>query len=290
MKYTIKEFKQQFFDNDTCLEFLFQLRYSDVTCPKCGRKNAYHRRKGTSHYVCNCGKHSISPKAGTIFAKSDTDLFNWFFAIFLMSQSRNGVAGKELQRHLGVTYKCAWRMAKQIRLIMQENDHMLFGEIEADETMFGGKQSGPRGRGAKGKTVIMGALQRKGKLNTKIVPNVRAMTMLPYLQDNIAKGSDLLTDELKSYTKIAGIMGINHRTVNHRAKEYAKPDGTHTNTIESFWGQLKRSLSGTYHVVSPKYLPLYVSEFSFRRNHQDESVHLFDQLLSRVCLPPASEA
>jgi len=290
MKYTILDFNKQFPDNDTCLDHLFAALYTDAKCPNCERVGAYHRRKGSSHYVCACGQHSISPKAGTIFEKSSTDLVKWFFAIFLMSQSRNGVAAKEIERHTGVTYKTAWRMAKQVREIMKENEHFLFGEVEIDETMIGGKKSGKRGRGAAGKTTVMGMLQREGKLNTHVVENVRAHTLMSHMESSIARNADILTDELKSYGKISRFLGFNHRTVNHSAKEYAKEDGTHTNTIESFWGQLKRSLSGTYHVVSPKYLSSYVSEFQFRRNHQGGNVHLFDLLLSRVACKQETRA
>jgi transposase-like protein len=177
-------------------------------------------------------------------------------------------------------------MAKQIRLVMQEDPALLMGEVEADETMIGGRRRGKRGRGADGKTVVFGQLQRKGKLNATVVENVKAETLLPHFQDNVAKGTDLITDELRSYKKIAAIVQANHRTVEHGAKEYAKPDGTHTNTIEGFWSQLKRSLDGTHHVVSPKYLPLYVSQFQFAYNHgRSSAFHLFDLLVSRVALP-----
>jgi transposase-like protein len=284
MKYTIRDFNKQFPDNEACLQYLFESLYPNAECPECGRKNSYHLRKGSSHYVCNCGKSQISPKANTIFKKSSTNLYDWFFAIFLMSQSRNGVAAMEIKREVGVTYKTAWRMMNQIRKLMQENDHFLFGEIEADETYIGGKKKGKRGRGAAGKTIVAGTLQRDGKLNTKVVKNVKASTLIDQFKDKIAKGSHLLTDELRSYGKIAKQLGFVHRTVNHGSGEYAKKDGTSVNRMENFWSQLKRSLDGTYHVVSPKYLPLYVSEFQFRRNHQNGGLHLFDLLLGRVSL------
>jgi transposase-like protein len=206
----------------------------------------------------------------------------WFFAIFLMSQSRNGVAAKELERALGVTYKCAFRIGHQVRKLMKDNAFTLFGEIEADETAVGGKRHGKRGRGAEGKTIVFGALQREGMMNAAIVPNVKAKTLMPYLEDNVAKGSKLMTDELKSYKKIARLLDMEHDTVNHGAKQFGKENGTNTNTIEGFWSQLKRSIHGTYHAVSPKYLQLYVDEFSYRYNHRSSLEPLFSLLLSRV--------
>lgn len=283
---TILNFHKMFPDNKTCLVHLFETHHGHKKCPKCGEKGKYHLQADSSHFVCQCGAHQISPKAGTIFEKSDTDLVKWFFAIFLMSQSRNGVSAKELERQIGVTYKTAWRMQKQIRLLMQEAPTLLSGEVEADETMIGGYRPGKRGWAAEGKTIVFGQLQRKGKVQTAIIKNFRAETLLPHFKDNVAKGSDLITDEMRSYKTVAKIMDYKHRRVEHQAKEYARPDGTHTNTIEGFWSQLKRSLDGTYHVISPKYLPLYLSEFQFRYNHgRNPAFHLFSFLLSRVALP-----
>ena len=164
---------------------------------------------------------------------------------------------------------------------MKDNAFTLFGEVEADETAVGGKRHGKRGRGAEGKTIVFGALQRKGMMNAEVVPNVKASTLLPHFKNNIAKSTKLMTDELKSYRKIAQILGMNHDTVQHGAKQFAKGT-THTNTIEGFWSQLKRSLDGTHHVISPKMLHAYVSEFQWRYNNRKSDIHLFDLLLSRV--------
>lgn len=117
MKYSIKNFRQDFPDDKTCLAFIFKHRYpKGLECPKCAR-TSFVSVEGRRSYACACG-YQVYPTEGTIFHKSPTSLTLWFHAIFLMSQSKNGVAAKELERLLGVTYKCAWRMAKQIRLLM----------------------------------------------------------------------------------------------------------------------------------------------------------------------------
>jgi len=169
---TILDFNKMFPDDATCLDHLFATHHGHKKCPKCGEAGKYHRQKNNSHYVCQCGGHQISPKAGTIFEKSDTNLVKWFFAIFLMAQSRNGVAAKELQRQLGVTYKTAWRMAKQIRLLMQEAPSLLTGGGEAVETMIGGYRPSKRGWAAEGKTIVFGTVQRQGRVQTSIIPNL----------------------------------------------------------------------------------------------------------------------
>jgi transposase len=281
--FTILEFHKQFPDNETCIKHLFETHHGHKPCPKCGEVGAYHLQRGTSHFVCNCGAHQISPKAGTIFEKSDTDLVKWYFAIFLMSQARNGVAAKELERAVGVTYKTAWRMQKMIRLLMIEDTALLSGEVEADETWIGGKRKRKGYRD--NKTIVFGAVQRKGKVNIRVVPDATEQSLLEPIRDNIAKGSHLMTDEWRAYKSITNIEGHEHSTVTHSKNQW-RHGNTHTNTIEGFWSQLKRSIDGTYHVVSPKYLPSYLAEFQFRYNHgKNPAEHLFSFLLSRVGLP-----
>lgn len=282
-KFTIAEFHKRFPDDSACLDTIFQMFHSKKECPKCGRIGEYYRQKGTAHYVCYCGKSQISPKAGTIFEKSDTDLVKWFHAIFLMSQSRNGVAAKEIERQVGVTYKTAWRMAREIRKMMAEEPALQSGEVEADETWIGGKRN--MRHKMENKSIVFGSVQRKGKVHAEIIRDITEESLLHPIRSNIAKGSVLLTDELRAYKNIAHIEGLGHATVKHKEKQYRK-GGAYTNTIEGFWSQLKRSLDGTYHVISAKYLPLYLGEFSFRYNYaRNPSFHLFDFLLSRVGLP-----
>lgn len=282
-KYTILDFRKQFPDNDTCLRYLFDQHHGHKKCPKCGQAGKYHLAKGRANFVCQCGGHQISPKAGTIFEKSDTDLVKWFHAIFLMAQARNGVAAKELERQIGVTYKTAWRMQKQIRMLMQDDGMLLSGEVEADETWMGGRRE--RKSYKENKTIIFGAVQRKGRVSTRVIKDTTEQTLLESVRDNVAKGSKLMTDDYRAYKTIAIIQDHEHSTVNHSKNQWRKGDA-HTNTIEGFWSQLKRSIDGTYHVVSPKYLPSYLAEFQFRWNHgRSASVHLFDFLISRVGLP-----
>ncbi|MFA6523218.1 MAG: IS1595 family transposase [Candidatus Peribacteraceae bacterium] len=279
---SILRFHEEYPDNDTCLERLFNDRFPKPTCPVCKRVNQYHRIASRARFSCSCGKHHIFPKEGTIFEHSSTDLVKWFFAIYLFSQSRNGVAAKELQRELQVTYKTAWRMAKEIRKLMNDEPVLQSGEVEADETWIGGK----RRRGEpENKTIVFGTVERKGNVNASIVKDCTEESLLHPIRDCVAKGSKLLTDDWRAYKSIANIEGYDHSSVNHSARQYA--DGTtHTNTIEGFWSQLKRSIDGTYHVVSPKYLSSYLGEFVFRYNNgRRDDCHLFDLLLGRVTLP-----
>lgn len=275
------DFNKQFPNNETCLQYLFDKRFKNEKCPVCNKAGKYTRQRGTSQYVCSCGKHQLSPKAGTIFEKSRTDLYKWFFAIYLFSVSKNGVSAKELQRQLGVTYKCAWRMAKQIRSLFSD-DITLGGTVEADETYIGGKAKNKRGRGAENKTPVFGMVERKGNVKAVVVPNVKSKTVLPILTNTVEKGTHMMTDEYRIYNRVQRL-GFMHSRIQHGVKEYVRGI-VHTNTIEGFWSQLKRSLDGTYHAVSPKYLQNYVDEFSWRYNHRSVK-NLFDVLISGVYKP-----
>lgn len=284
MKYTIKQFNKDFPDDNACLDYIFNQRYGkDYECAKCGKQGFYRNKKRKSYSCAWCG-YDLSPLAKTIFHKSSTSLRDWFFAIFLMSTSKNGVSAKEIERQLGVTYKTAWRIQKQIRMLMDTNGDRLKGTLEIDDTYIGGKSKGKRGRGAEGKTPILGIVERKGNVQAKVVDNLKTSTLLPIIENNIDKSSHLMTDDFSSYFG-AKKLGLKHDVIKHSVKEYVRGN-IHVNTLEGFWSQLKRSINGTYHSVSFKHLQSYVDEFAFRYNHRFSFVPLFDTLLQKVVVTP----
>jgi transposase len=288
MKYTIKDFRKQFPNDAACLAFLFNEQHPDgIECPSCQHKDCFYPILERRCYSCSWCGHQISPTAGTIFHKSPTPLTLWFHAIFLMSVSKNGVAAKELERQLGVTYKCAWRIAKQIRLLMKEDIGTIGGHVEIDETYIGGVRPGKRGRGAAGKTAVFGAVERQGRIKLDVIEQVRAATLMPLVQKTVAPGTEISTDESNSYNALESL-GYTHRTVKHGRNEFVRGK-THTNTIDGFWSQFKRSLSGTHHSVSPQHLQKYADEFSFRYNHRRDLEPLTSTLLSRASQPVLGE-
>ena len=141
VKFTKKDFDKLFYNDDVCLAWVFKKRYSQaVKCKKCDNNFKYYRLKGKKLYSCQFCGHNIAPLANTIFHKSSTSLKDWFYAVYLFSISKNGVSGKELERQLGVTYKTAWRIAKQIRKLFDDSINSLSGIVEIDETYCGGKE------------------------------------------------------------------------------------------------------------------------------------------------------
>ena len=280
MRYTVKQFRADFPNDDVCLDTIFENRYGDVkTCPGCGVIGTkFYRVTGRKCYACEWCGYQLHPLAQTIFHKSSTPLTDWFYAIYLFSVSKNGVAAKELERHLGVTYKTAHRMAKQIRTLMSE-ESSIGGNgtiIEADETYFGKRNKTGLSPHVT-KSAVLGALERNGALRTKVIPKTNGREVHRFLTDTVKAGSELHTDESPLY-KWTDLVYI-HYAINHAKGEYARAHIT-TNALEGFWGQVKRSISGTYHSVSPKYLQAYVDEFSFRYSHR--GVVLYPVLLERV--------
>jgi len=281
MRYTLKDMQAQFPNDDTCLQYLFDSRYGGMkACPNCGIVSPkYYRVKKRMSFVCKECRHQIYPLAGTIFEKSTTPLTDWFHALYLFSVSKNGVSAKEIERQVRVSYKTAHRIAKMIRILMHESGQLGFlgTPVEVDEAYIGGK--GKQNKKNDNKTPVLAALEVGGHVRTAVVPKANSKTALPFLESNVRPGSMLHTDESKIYKHLRVRVVFDHESVRHIAKEFVK-NGVTTNHVEGFFGQLKRSLDGTYHSVSPYWLHSYVSEFAFRYNHRHQNV--FSLLLAKA--------
>jgi len=249
---------------------------------KCGRETEFYRLSKRPAYSCKLCGHHIYPCAGTPFERTRTPLQSWFYAIYLFTTTRHGVPAKELQRQLGVTYKCAWRMGHEIRKFIGEidGDDGLSGHVELDETYVGGKRTDiPEGQSFKAdKTPVFGMVQRGGEIITRVVPDNKAATLLPIVEQYVAKGTVLSTDQWLAYRGLRKL-GYQHDSVNHRVRQWVKGD-THTNTIEGFWSNFKNSIRGTHKSISPKHMQKYLREFEFRFNLRGPQAPLmFDRLI-----------
>lgn len=282
---TLRQFQDRFPTEDSCLEHLMRTRYGDRhECEKCGKDAKFYRVSTRRAYSCeHCG-FQIYPTAGTPFHRTRTSLRDWFYVMFMFTNTRNGVAAKEVERQIGVTYKTAWRMCHEIRKYMAlvDGDDSVGGNgetVEVDETYIGGVRPGKRGRGAAGKTIVVGMMERDGEIMTKVVPNVRKSTLQPIIEANVEKGSHVNTDELRSYSGLH-LRGYRHQTVDHGAGEYVGFDGATVNGIESYWSMLKRGINGTHIHVSGKHLSKYLGEFEFRYNRRHAPHAMLDELFA----------
>lgn len=281
---TLRQFQDRFPTEDSCLDHLFQVRFgTDFDCPKCNRPAKYSRVKGRRSYQCQWCANNLYPTAGTPFDRTRTSLRDWFYVMFQFTTTRSGVAAKRVQREIGVTYKTAWRMCHQIRKYMAALDGAdpIGGPeetVQIDETLIGGKVQG-KGRNYRGnKTYVVGMMENGGEIVTRVIPDVRRVTLWNEICQNVLPGSTIHTDELHSYKGLQ-LRGFRHQTCNHSKSEYVSPYGATVNALEGFWNILKRGINGTHIHVSSKHLPKYLGEFEYRWNMRHVPHLMLDRLL-----------
>jgi transposase-like protein len=266
-----------FSDPDVCVEFVAKLRWPDgPVCPRCeGREHSYLKTRRL--WKCKSCKRQFSVKVGSIFEDSPIGLDKWLAAVWLIANAKNGISSHELGRALGITQKSAWFVLHRIRLAMQIGSFDNWGgELEVDESYIGGlarnmhKRERARritGTGGKDKTMVVGVLQRGGRVRAHVLPDATKRTLQAHVREHVEPGATVYTDTLKSYR---GLDEYDHRTIDH-AERYV--DGrVHTNGLENFWSLLKRGLHGTYISVEPFHLFRYIDEraFAFNERHQDD--------------------
>jgi transposase-like protein/ribosomal protein L24E len=282
-RYTVRDFEKQFPNDDACLDWLKDFLYPDgIHCETCQKITPHYKVASRKSYSCQFCGHHVHPTAGTIYHKSSTPLRLWFKAVFLMSSTRCGIAAKQLERELGVTYKTAWRMFHQIRSMLSEDGLKLSGKVEVDETYVGGrKKGGKTGFGAKEhKSVVAGALERDSSVIAKVVPDVKGKTLIPFISDNVSKEATIYSDELHSYDFLYRHCA-KHERINHGRKQWVNGD-IHTNSIEGFWSLLKGGIRGVYKHVGRDYMQNYVNEYAFRYNRRHSVNPMFLSFLTQV--------
>ncbi len=268
---------QYFANPDNCHDFMVSLRWpTGIKCPLCGSDKIGKLVRPRRVWNCKGCKKQFSAKVRTIFEDSPLGLEKWLTAVWLIVNAKNGISSYELHRSIGVTQKSAWFMLQRIRLAMQEGSFEKFsGRVEADETYIGAKarfmhKNKRTGKtGMVGKTAVLGLLERdadgKGsRVRCKIMNRVRVSDLDPEVRANVESGSEVITDALSSYYKLAD--DYTHKVIDH-AVSYAEGH-VHTNCLENFWSLLKRLIKGTYVSVEPFHLFRYLDEQAYRFNER----------------------
>lgn len=275
-------------------KFLEDLRWPDgPTCPTCGGEDVYLivPKNGVSRrtvsgsmsqrrtWNCRPCRRQFSATTGTMMHGTRLPIRLWVLVIFEMVASKNGVAACEIERKYGICARSVWFLMHRIREAMKTDTTVapMVGTIVADETFIGGdpkrmntqrRKMWEFGRDGKNtdKTPVLSLVDTgTGEVRSRVVTDVRGVTLRKVIADQVAMAhSTLHTDEGRQYLPV-GQEFTAHHTVNHSEDQYVDySTGATTNQVENFFGQLKRSLDGTYHHVSREHLNRYLSEFDFR--------------------------
>lgn len=182
------------------------------------------------------------------------------------------VPARKAARELGLNRHTAERVYDRVRQAMAracEDESILDGEVEVDESYFGGHRKYLRGRSVVGKVVVFGLLKRKGRVYTRPVPNVSKDILRAIIHQKVPLGSTIYSDSLKSYDGLI-TEGYRHYRINHD-KSFAHGKRKHINGIENFWGFAKTKLRRYYGVDRSRFF-LYLKEMEFRFNHRSENL------------------
>ncbi len=280
-KYSIADLRRDFPTDETCLDLIFDTLHSR----SCSCGGTYRQIKGRKQYQCSKCRFQIAPASTTIFHKSDTPLSLWFHAIFIFSNAKSGISAKELERQLGVTYKCAWRILSLIRKALPQDKLKLKGDVEIDTAYFGGKGNAGKNNEKLGqvmarKSIITMAVERYGKMRAEVMEDSSARTMQDFIERNIeTKATSIITDSSKVYKR--SDKTYDRHSVDHSKGEYVRGD-IHINTIETFVAHLKRSIKGTYKVISKQHLQAYLDAFVFHYNNRGNDRERFGVLLGAL--------
>ena len=284
MKYeplSLIEFQKRFKDEQACLKALERMRWPNgFECPSCHHDHAYELVERRLYQCARCA-HQASLTAGTIFHKTRTPLQKWFWAIYLVSQDKGGVAALRLAKQLNLGYKTAWLMLHKIRAAMGDRDarYQLQGLVEVDDAFFGGVRAGKVGRGADNKTPVIVMVESRGEqagyLSMKSVSQVSREEVESVIEEKVVDGATIKTDGFLSYKGLPEI-GYQHQGEKVPPKEAA---------IKLPWVHIaisnaKRFLLGTYHGVSQKHMMRYLDEYCYRFNRRWNEKDMMSRLMA----------
>lgn len=271
---SLYEFYQKYGSEQQCRDALFELRWPQgFVCPSCGYDNGGFL-KTRSVYQCYRCEHQTSLTSGTIFHSTKLPLTKWFLGIYFMTQSKNGISALELRRLLGIAYRTAWRMKQKMMHVMlvRNNEGRIGGNIVIDDSYLGGESDGRgTGRGTKGKTPFVAAVEMNDewhpvRIKLNWVPGFTLKALQQWSQQHLVPDTRVVSDGLSCFVAVRSAGHEHIPIVTGSGRKAAKhPVFTWVNTL---LGNLKMSLTGTYHSFHPKHTARYLAEFQYRFNRR----------------------
>lgn len=236
-------------------------------CPRCKNRKVY--RLADDRRRCSRCKYTFHDFSGRWINRGSLSCGHWLRLIKLFELE---LSTRKMAQQLGIAYDTAYKAVTTIRhsiLANADDAAVLAGEVEMDESYFGGRRKGPRGRGAAGKVPVFGILERDGMVSVEVVPNVKAKTVLRLAVKKVRRGSIVYTDRFQVYDALM-FCGYRHLKVDHGTQFTS--GRVYINGLEGFWSYAKERLI-KHHGISPKRFPLYLKELEFRYNHRDEDIY-----------------
>ena len=251
-------------------------------CPRCRTRRPYQLCDG--RWRCRRCRYTFGRFTGTWLGQARLPSTTWLWLIKLFELE---VPALVAAQQAGVSYPTALRAFTVLRraILAQAEPHLLElvgAEVEADESYFGGRRTGRRalgrrGRGSPGKVPVFGILERRGRVTVQVVHDVTAETLVGHTVRHVKRGALVYTDRYRGYDALAAC-GYRHLRVDHGRRQYGRGP-VHINGLEGFWSYAKGKLA-KHHGVAPHRFPLYLYEMQFRYNHRRHD--LFDLLLDAV--------
>ena len=264
-----KEFELFFSNEQTCFNYLFDIKYPNgFICLHCNANNYWLIKKSVIR--CKKCRKETSVIAGTLFQNSNLSLMDLFRITWWMVIQKNGISAKGLGRLFGISYKTSWVWLQKFRRIMviPERDK-LTGHVEIDEMLVGGRRKGKRGRGAENKTLVVIAVEvypkGTGRTRLSIIDNASRISLNAFIKQNVEKNSIITTDAWSGYVDVTK-MKYSHKIIN-QTRELDK-DNLLPN-VHKIASLVKRWLLGTHQsYVNNEHLQFYLDEFTFRYNRR----------------------
>jgi transposase-like protein len=288
---SLSDFMHSYGTESQCEQALFNARWpKGFSCPQC-EATAYNvfRRDGCTYWRCRSCQHQTTLIAGTIFHATKLSLQQWFQALYLLTSAKNSISALELKRHLGVCYHTAWRVKHKLMAVMEgkESSRTLEGRVEVDDAYLGGEHPGGKaGRGSENKVPFIAAVQTSVDEHPQFVifSRVKAFSKAEvetWARQHLASSAVIISDGLGCFSAVTAA-GCSHEpeVVGTQRKSTQLPQFKWVNTL---LGNLKTSLSGTYHAFDfEKYGYRYLAEAQYRFNRRFKLADMLPRLL-RAC-------